>query len=155
VKNATQGIVKFAVNNKENFEENQDIFIYDNVTETYHDIKSQDFEINLPAGTYENRFSLRFLNPSALGTNDNELQHGVTVTHSQTDNMVNINNELQEVTIKSVALYNLLGQQVTNWELDNLNQSKMHLPVSGVTAGGYIVKIITNKGGINKKILVQ
>jgi hypothetical protein len=155
VKNATQGIVKFAVNNKENFEENQDIFIYDNETQTYHDIKSQDFEINLPAGTYETRFSLRFLNPSALGTNENELQQGVAVTHSQTDNMVNINNELQEVTIKSVALYNLLGQQVITWKLDNLNQSKMHLPVSGVTAGGYIVKIITNKGHIHKKILVQ
>ncbi|NNT72062.1 T9SS type A sorting domain-containing protein [Flavobacterium sp. IMCC34852] len=155
VKNAIDGIVKFAVNNKENFEESQDIFIYDTVTDTYHDIKSQDFEINLPAGIYENRFSLRFLNPAALGTNENELQHGIAVTHSQVDNMVNINNELQEVSIKSVALYNLLGQQVISWKLDSQNQAEMHLPVSGVTTGGYIVKIITDKGDIAKKILIN
>lgn len=155
VKNATAGTVKFAVNNKENFEENQDIFIYDNVTNTYHDIKSQDFEINLPAGIYENRFYLRFLNPVALGTSENEIQHGIAVTHSQVDNMVNIENELQEVSIKSVALYNLIGQQVISWKLDSQNQVEMHLPVSGVATGGYIVKIITDKGDITKKILIN
>ncbi|MFN3753551.1 LamG-like jellyroll fold domain-containing protein [Flavobacterium sp.] len=155
VKNATAGMVKFGINNKENFEENQDIFIYDNATQTYHNIKSQNFEINLPVGTYENRFSLRFLNPSALGTVENELQNGVGVTHSQTDNMINISNELQEVSIKSVALYNLIGQQVITWKIDNQNQVEMHLPVTGVSAGGYIVKIITDKGNITKKILIK
>nr|WP_294775004.1 LamG-like jellyroll fold domain-containing protein [uncultured Flavobacterium sp.] len=155
VKNATQGIVKFALNSKENFEESQDIYIYDNETETYHDILSQNFEINLPAGIYENRFSLRFLNPTALNTNENVLQNGVAVNHSQADNMVNINNELQEVTIKSVALYNLLGQQVISWKLESQNQTEMHLPVSGVSAGGYIVKVITDKGDITKKILIN
>ncbi|WP_291131846.1 choice-of-anchor D domain-containing protein [Flavobacterium sp. UBA7682] len=155
VKNATEGIVKFGINKKESFEESQDIFIYDNVTETYHDIKSQTFEINLAAGTFEDRFSLRFFNPSALGTNENELQHGVGVNHSQTDNMININNELQEVSIKSVALFNLLGQQVVTWKIDSQNQTEMHLPVSGVSTGGYIVKIITDKGDITKKILIK
>jgi hypothetical protein len=155
VKNATQGLVKFTLNSKENFEENQDIFIYDNETQTYHDIKSQNFEINLPAGIYENRFSLRFLNTAALNTNENVLQNVVTVNHSQADNMVNINNELQEVTIKSAVLYNLLGQQVISWKLESQNQTEMHLPVSGVSAGGYIVKVITDKGDITKKILIN
>ncbi|MFN3967857.1 LamG-like jellyroll fold domain-containing protein [Flavobacterium sp.] len=155
VKNATQGMVKFAVNNKENFEENQDIFIYDNETQIYHDIKSEDFEISLPVGTFDTRFSLRFLNPTALGTDENVLQNGVAITHSQVDNMVNINNELQQVSIKSVALYNLLGQQVISWKLDDQNQSTMHLPISGVSAGGYIVKIATDKGDITKKILIK
>ena len=41
---------------------------------------SEKFEIELPAGTYNSRFSLRFLNPSALGTNQNELQNGIVAT---------------------------------------------------------------------------
>ncbi|WP_284651351.1 LamG-like jellyroll fold domain-containing protein [Flavobacterium terrisoli] len=155
VKNETEGTVKFAVTNKENFDDSQDIFIYDNDTQIYHDIKSEDFEINLPAGTYDTRFSLRFLNPESLGTDENTLQHGIGVTHSQVDNMVNINNQLQEVSIKSVALYNLLGQQVISWNIKNQNQNEMHLPVSGISAGGYVVKIITDKGDISKKILIK
>ncbi len=155
IKNAVAGIVKFSIDSSEFLDENQDVYIYDSVTETYHNIKTETFEIELPAGTNDTRFSLRFLNPTALGTNENILQQGVAVTHSQTDNMVNINNELQEVTIKSVAMYNLLGQQVISWKLDNLNQSEMNLPVSGVTTGGYIIKISTNKGDISKKIIVQ
>ncbi|MFN3967858.1 LamG-like jellyroll fold domain-containing protein [Flavobacterium sp.] len=153
VKNETEGMVKFVVDDKENFEENQDIFIYDNETQTYHDIKSQDFEINLPSGTYETRFSLRFFNPTALGINEDELQQGVTITYSQNDDMININNEMQEVSIKSVALYNLLGQQVMSWKLENLHQSEIRLPVSGLSSGGYIINIVTDKGNINKKIL--
>jgi len=154
VKNATAGNVKFAVDLKENFEDAQDIFIYDNETQIYHDIKSQAFEINLPAGTFENRFSLTFTNPQALGTEENESQ-AVGVTHSQVDNMVHINNPLAEVTIKSVSLYNLLGQAVITWDITNENQTEMHLPVNGLTSGGYIVKIITDKGDITKKILIK
>jgi hypothetical protein len=153
VKNAAEGNVKFTIDNKENFEESQDIFIYDNETQIYHDIKAQDFEIGLPAGTLENRFSLRFTNPSALETNENELQVGIT--HSQMDNMVNINNELAGVIIKSVSLYNLLGQVVISWDIKNQDQTAMHLPVSGLSTGGYIVKIITDKGNISEKILVK
>lgn len=154
IKNATAGTVKFAIDHKENFDESQDIFIYDKETETYHDIKSQDFEIELPAETNENRFSLRFTNPSALGNNENESQ-AVGVTHSQVDNMVNINNPLADVTIKSVSLYNLLGQVVTSWNIANENQTEMHLPINGLASGGYIVKIITDKGDITKKILIK
>lgn len=155
VKNQTEGTVKFTVYGKENFEDSQDIFIYDNETQIYHDVKSQDFEINLPAGTFESRFSLRFRNGEALGNPDNEAQFGVGITHSQTDNMVNINNQLQEVSIKSVALYNLLGQQVISWDISNPYEAEMHLPVTNVSSGGYIVKVVTDKGNISKKILIK
>ena len=155
IKNDIAGNVKFSLNNTENIDESQDIFIYDNVTEMYHDIKSQAFQINLPEGTFENRFFLTFVNPTALGTNENELPYGVGVTHTQIDNMVNINNELAEVAIKSVSLYNLLGQQVITWDIKNQNQTVMHLPINGLSTGGYIVKIITDKGDISKKILIN
>ncbi|MEK8180954.1 LamG-like jellyroll fold domain-containing protein [Flavobacterium buctense] len=155
IKNAIAGNVKFSLNNTENIDESQDIFIYDNVTEMYHDIKSQAFQINMPEGTFENRFFLTFVNPTALGTNENELPYGVGVTHTQIDNMVNINNELAEVAIKSVSLYNLLGQQVITWDIKNQNQTVMHLPINGLSTGGYIVKITTDKGDITKKILIK
>jgi hypothetical protein len=77
IKNAIAGNVKFSLNSSENIHESQDVFIYDNVTGMYHDIKSQAFQINMPEGTFENRFFLTFLNPTALGANENELPYGV------------------------------------------------------------------------------
>jgi hypothetical protein len=69
--------------------------------------------------------------------------------------MITIKNVLQQVTVKSVSLFNLLGQQVTNWKIDNQNQAEIQLKVSDVSAGTYIVKVFTDGGEITKKILVK
>ena len=156
VKNAMDGNVTFVVDGKENFDDSQEIYIYDNVTNTYNSIKSQNFQINLPAGTYDTRFSLVFKTATSLGTIDNQqANHGISVIHSQANKMINIKNELQEVTVKSVSLYNILGQEVTTWKMDNQNQSDIQLPVSGINSGTYIVKVITDGGEVTKKIIVN
>ncbi|WP_293872296.1 choice-of-anchor D domain-containing protein [Flavobacterium sp.] len=155
VKNATAGNVTFVVDAKENFDANQEIYIYDNVTNTYNSVKSSSYQINLPAGTYDTRFSLRFKNSAALGTTNNEEDQGIAVIHSQSDNMITIKNELQEVTVKSVLLFNLLGQKVTDWTIGNQNQADIKLQVSDLSTGTYIVKVLTDGGAITKKILVK
>ncbi|MFN7013761.1 MAG: T9SS type A sorting domain-containing protein, partial [Bacteroidia bacterium] len=155
VKNAVAGIVKFSVDNKELMDENQDIFIYDSVTDEYHNIKSESFEIDLPAGTNDTRFSLRFNNANALGTNQNELQNGISVVHSQSDEMINIKNELQEANIDSVVLFNLMGQKVNSWTLDSQNQNNIQLPVNNLNSGAYIVKVNTDKGSTSKKFIIK
>ncbi len=155
VKNATSGNVTFRVDNKENFDENQQIYIYDSVTNTYNSIKSEPFTVNLPAGTYDTRFSLRFTDGTSLGTVDHQENHNIGITHSQSDNVINIKNPLQEVTVKSVALFNLLGQKVTEWKVDNQNQADIQLQVSDISTGTYIVKVMTDGGDISKKILVK
>ncbi|MDI1317068.1 choice-of-anchor D domain-containing protein [Flavobacterium sp.] len=155
VKNATSGNVTFVVDGKENFDDDQEIFIHDNVTQTYNSIKSQNYEVNLPAGTYDNRFTLRFTNGTSLGTVDQEANFGIGVTHSQSNSMINIKNPLQQVTVKSVALFNLLGQQVSEWKIDNQDQANIQLQVANVSTGTYIVKVITDGGNVTKKILVK
>jgi hypothetical protein len=155
VKNAISGNVTFVIDGKENFSDDQEIYIHDNVTNTYNSIKSQPYQVNLPAGTYDTRFTLRFTNGQALGIGDNEVNHGISVTHAQSNNMITIKNVLQEVSVNSVSLFNLLGQQVTNWNVENQNQDDIQLKVSDVSTGTYIVKVFTDGGEISKKILVK
>jgi hypothetical protein len=155
VKNSVAGIVKFGIDFSENLENNQNVYIYDNVTNEYHNIKSQQIEINLPAGTFDDRFSLRFNSTTALGTNENELVNGITISHSQSNNVINIKNELQEVTIESVSLYNLLGQNITNWKFDNQSQTNIQLTLPTLNTGTYIIKVNTNRGSIGKKIVTN
>jgi hypothetical protein len=156
VKNAVAGNVSFVIDGNENFNDSQEVYIYDNVTSTYHSIKNQNFQINLPAGTYDSRFSLRFANVSSLGTVDTpEANHGISVIHSQANNLINIKNELQEVNVKSVSLYNLLGQEVQVWKIYNQNQADIQLRIGDLSSGTYIVKVITDGGDVSKKIIIK
>ena len=155
IKNNFSGNVKFVLDTAENFSQNQEIYIYDNTTNLYHNIKNQAFEINLPAGIFENRFSLRFNDGTALGVAENETENQLIATHSQANDMINILNELQNVTIEAVALFNMIGQNVTTLKIENQNQREINLPVTGLSSGAYIVKVITDKGEVTKKILIK
>lgn len=155
VKTEQNGIVKFVIDGKENFNDNQDIFIYDNVTGTYNNINNNDFEINLPAGLYENRFSLRFANQSSLNVNQSNLNQGITIDFYREEKIININNFRQDVAIKVVEVYNLLGQNIASFKIDNQNASNIQLPFSPKNTGIYIIKASTEKGEISKKIISE
>jgi hypothetical protein len=54
------GEVQFLIDELENFDPNQPIYIYDNETDTYYDIRDKAYEVILPQGENKTRFSLRF-----------------------------------------------------------------------------------------------
>ena len=153
LKNSLEGTVAFTLDATENFDSNQNIYIHDNVTDEYHDIRNGNFEINLPVGIYDTRFSLRFTN-SALGVHDFNLSKDVNVAFTNNDNMININNT-SDTTIKSVELYNMLGQSIKSWDVKNSDQTKIKIPVINISTGAYIVKVITTKGDLSKKIIIK
>jgi len=151
----TAGNVKFSLEQTENFEENQDVFIYDNVTGLYHNIKTSIFEINLPVGIIENRFSLRFTGSTTLEVLSIDLENQITVVYTANQNTISIKNNLLDNNVKSVALFNILGQKITSWNVENQEQTNIKLFVNNVLKGTYIVKIATDKGNNSKKIIVE
>lgn len=156
IKNSVAGTVSFVIDSLENIDNAVKIYIHDNVSNTYNLIKGQSFSLDLPAGTIENRFSLTFKNDgSTLGTGENILQNGMLITNSQTEDTINIKNELMQATAKSVVLFNMIGQQIASWNVENKDQSSIVLSTSGISTGAYIVKVITDKGNVSKKILVK
>jgi hypothetical protein len=152
VKNATPGNIKFSIDELENIQESFPIYLYDNVTNTYTNLREQAYKANLPAGTFENRFSLRFSTGAALSTQDN-LWNGLQIIHAQSTQMVTIKNDALQVDINGVELYNLLGQKIHTWSLENQSQEEINLKVNLTSSGTYLVKVITNKGSITKKIV--
>jgi hypothetical protein len=154
IKNGIEGTVKFTLDDTENFDENQNIYIYDNVTEEYHDIRNNDFEINLPIGTFDTRFSLRF-SSSSLGVNESELNQNVIVAFTNNDDTITIKNSMLDATIQTVELYNMLGQSIRSWNVKDKSQAKIQIPVTNASAGAYIVKVHTSKGDLNKKIIIK
>jgi hypothetical protein len=155
IKNSVEGNVKIMIDAIENFDESRKIFIYDNETEIYHNIKNEPFEIKLPDGTVENRFSLRFTDTNALGINSNEINENIIISLSSINNMINIKNESQDNIIKSVSVFNLLGQEIISKNTDNQHQNLIQLSAQNLSIGTYIVKVNSEKGSTSKKILIQ
>jgi hypothetical protein len=154
VKTATAGTVQFTLDATENFEETQSIFIYDNVTGIYHDIRAEIANVQLPAGTVSDRFSLRF-NDNSLGTDELTSADKIGVAFTQNDEALNIKNPLTDVTVTKAVLYNMLGQSLAEYEVVDQDQRSITIPVSNFAAGTYIVKIITSGGDLSRKIIIE
>lgn len=155
IKTAVAGIVKFKIDGIENFDENQNIFIYDNATNEYHNIKNEPFEIEMPVGTFDNRFSLRFNGQGSLNTNQNQLESGIEIAYSFSTDIISIKNHLVDTTVNEIQLYNLLGQKVANWNVEKQVQSSIEINPSQISTGTYIIKVMTTNGIITKKILIK
>jgi hypothetical protein len=154
VKNGLEGNVEFVLDATENFDENQNIYIHDNVTDQYHDIRNGNFAVNLPIGTFDDRFSLRFTSTS-LDTNDFDLSEDVLVKFTNSNDTITINNGTLDETVQTVDLYNMLGQSIRTWEVKNADQKKIQIPVTNVSTGTYIVKVHTTKGDLSSKIIIE
>ena len=169
VKTDAEGTVKFMIDDLENFEANQPVYIYDSETNTYNNIRGNTYAVNLVAGTNTTRFSLRFFNP-AVDTIievpepqpepekpvEPETVYNITITHIQKTDIININNEIEDCSVTKVRLYNDSGIEVQNWKIqDNRDQSNIQVHFKKTKIGVYIVKVETTKGEFTKKILVE
>ena len=155
-KNEVDSMVTFSLDEKDHFDDNQSVFIYDNVTDIYHDITTNSVEINLPAGTYEDRFSLRFINNTALSTNDNIAStKGISINYSSANSILNIKNTTDDSTIRYALLYNLVGQLIATIKIEAQDQLNIQIPVSNYATSVYIVKVVTDRGEVSKKFLLK
>tara|TARA_R110000868_G_scaffold264879_1_gene523495 strand:- start:782 stop:5602 length:4821 start_codon:yes stop_codon:yes gene_type:complete len=154
VKADTIGKVKFMIDGLENFDSSQPIYIHDNEDDTYHNIRIKEFEVNLPKGENNSRFSLRFIDKNKKEETVTNTNNEITVAFLNNSKILQINNNALEEKVLNATLYNMNGQTISKWEIKNQGQQNIQLPVKKISSGIYIVKIKTSDGEINKKIIV-
>jgi hypothetical protein len=155
VKSAGAGAVSFTLDGLENFPDNQPVYIYDNVTQQYHNIREEKFDLTVEAGTVNDRFSLRFTTGTSLGTGEVILANGILAAYTNANSTLTIKNNVTDVTIETISLYNLLGQAIATWDVENQEQQNIEVPVKNLSTGTYIVKMKTTKGDLSKKIIIK
>jgi hypothetical protein len=144
------GLIRIKIDELENAEEYPFLYIKDSLTGETHDITNQDFEINLEAGEYLNRFFI--VTQATLNiTEELTLLDGVQVYMNNSISELQLN-RLVDTEILNVSVFNYLGQQVKTWSI-NTDEPFISLPLKIVT-GAYIVKVETTNGNINKKIII-
>ncbi|WP_418602616.1 LamG-like jellyroll fold domain-containing protein [Hwangdonia sp.] len=147
VKNS--GIVKIKLEAVENLETAKTLYIKDNVTNETVLINNKPFEMFLDAGTYQDRFSLVFQSQS-LTTEDVEIADNVSVYFDKSISELKVRG-LNDSELLSITLFNIIGQEIKFIDYTSNKTSKqVH-----VNTGAYIVQLNTDKGTINKKIIIE
>lgn len=127
---------------------NQAVFIEDKLTNTIFDLRSGPYTFNTVAGTFNDRFVLRYTNKT-LGTIDLEtLENQVLVSNK--NKQIKINSKA--VTIDKVMVYDLLGRLLFKKDKVNSNEfSVLNLISNSETL---LVKVTLQNGEIvTRKIL--
>ncbi|WP_278036070.1 HYR domain-containing protein [Flavobacterium nitratireducens] len=130
------------------------IYVYDNISRIYHDLRKANFEIALAPGEYKNRFSIQFVNKS-YSINETKIDNGIICYYTNETKLLNIRNYFFDVNIKSVSLFNILKQKIGNWKIDDQTQNLIQIPIDNVSSAVYLVLIQTDKGEMSQKIIIK
>ncbi|MDD7913215.1 T9SS type A sorting domain-containing protein [Polaribacter ponticola] len=63
-------------------------------------------------------------------------------------------NRLDDTEITAVEIYDLLGKKAQNWKNKQVSKHTTRLAVNNLSKGIYIIRVITDKGVLSKKILM-
>jgi hypothetical protein len=154
------GLARIKIDELENMDENISIYIKDNLLGKTHNISQKPFEIELEAGTYNDRFAVIFKMHKlieddvavAITEETQLLMAGIQVFMDNAIGELQIKNT-GDTGITSMALYNYLGQTIKIWS-ENLNRRTVSLPINATT-GVYLLQINTKTGALNTKIIIE
>lgn len=157
VKMEEEGKVSFVIDNLENFDADQNYFIYDAQTDTYNSIKKGPFEVLVAKGEHKTRFALHFTDKKAATVieDPNATNNKIEAIFTRYNNTLNITNGVKDATIETVQLYNIQGACIKTWDIKDKTQFYHKLPITENSSEFYIVKIKTSKGIMTQKIIVK
>ncbi|WP_242205980.1 HYR domain-containing protein, partial [Aestuariivivens insulae] len=150
------GKIEIALNALEGLDPSTKVYVYDALLGTYAKINNKSFEIEIDPGNYLDRFYITFQKDNSLSANE-ELVNTTSINYLRNSREIYIST-VNQTEIKQVYLLNILGQTIKTWNSTNskgFTSNEIKIPVGSVAEGSYIVKVQTDLGSINKKIVIS
>jgi hypothetical protein len=152
IKASNNATFKFSVSHVINFDQNQPVYIYDGLDNSYHNIKDGNYEITLPEGIYNNRFEVTFIDQT-LNIN-NSIKENLQIIQNNNLSQLMISNP-NLLDTNAIKLYDINGKVVFNKEKLG-TQASYSFPTSGFADGVYIVNISTKDNqSLSQKIIIK
>ena len=130
------------------FLNDQKVYLEDKLLNVIHDIKSSPYSFNTEAGTFNDRFILRYTDKT-LATKDFDLKDN-TVVVAKDRNELKIKSSLEN--IKRVTVFDLLGRKV--FDKEAINKTEFRTSNITVNKQMLLVKVIlSNDKVISKKVI--
>ncbi|WP_452228437.1 LamG-like jellyroll fold domain-containing protein [Lacinutrix sp. MEBiC02404] len=145
------GINTITIDHLVNFPEDLQIYVHDIDLNLYHNLRTSDYAISLPAGEHLNRFEITFTNQT-LSIEEVETNNVAVYFANDIESMV-INNPTN-IQIDQASIINIVGQEVYSYD-DIIDTNYIALKAKDLSAGTYIIRLKTEIGEISKKVLVK
>lgn len=135
------------------FDQNQPIYIYDALDNSYHNLQIADFEVTIHNGTINDRFELTFKDANLLSTNPNSVENFV-VFQNNTNQLLSVSNP-KLISIKAINLYDISGKLILN--KTNVGAIvTIEIPTNSLSEGVYLATVIDTDGTKStQKIIVE
>jgi hypothetical protein len=143
-----EGVHTIMLDAVENFEHK--VYIKDVVLNTVNDVTDSNFIPNLPAGEYLDRFKLVFKAKEQITEEELDVFTNIQVYYNKNNSV--IINKPNDLTIKNVFIYNMLGQQLVKASESSLDEPQISIPFQFKT-GMYLVLVESEEGNKTFKIV--
>lgn len=140
----------------ENMPEDQELYIKDNLTEEYYDLRSeQPFEFSSDAGEFNDRLEVVFSQQQSETLSQiDEAIEDLNLYYATSRNKIVVMNPRNE-TIKNIEVINMLGQSAYNIK-NTFDGTYNEYNVYGLNSGTYIIKLVTETNAvITKKFIIK
>ncbi|NNK88884.1 MAG: T9SS type A sorting domain-containing protein [Flavobacteriaceae bacterium] len=138
----------------ENFEEPIDVYIYDSLNETYTLINDSPLDLELIPDEYSARYYIAFQDPEENNGSlslDTIHENQVELSYLKDSERLKIHSKPGTI-IKSVSVYNTLGQKILTFKESDIQESTIR--ISSSKSQVLLVEIQTNLGVLVKRILI-
>ena len=152
VKATTNATFKFYIPEIKNFDNSQTIYLYDDLDQSYHDIKNGTYQVTVSPGSYSERFKITFTSET-LGVPDVAGKQFI-IFQDNSKNTLKASNP-NNIAMKSFKMYDMLGKVVLS--KDNLGtESNFSFSTSGLSYGIYIVEFLTTDNEkLTQKVVIS
>ncbi|WP_188599532.1 GEVED domain-containing protein [Polaribacter pacificus] len=128
-----------------------DIYLNDKLSNTLYNLSEAPAKFQLNAGTFTDRFVITFKNKT-LDVEDVYLENNTQVYFDGISKELVIKNK-GNTQLQKVELYSILGQKVSQWELQD-GTDEQRFKIQKLPTSIYIVKLQSSNGQFSKKIVV-
>lgn len=150
---ASQQTVRVNIFDVQRFDQNQAIYLHDIEAGTYTDLRTQDFNTTLDAGTYENRFEITFEMEDTLGNHESTFED-FTMLQNNSSNEFVIKNP-NGLELSTLNMYDTAGKRILS-QSHLGNEASLRISTQGISSGVYLATVTTeNNQSITKKIIIN
>ena len=131
------------------------VYLEDALDGRHYNLSEGSVNLTLDAGDYSDRFFIAFIDQEAvaLSTEDSTFLSGYQVFYAPDLEEITIQKQ-NEGILKKVKVYNLLGQEVLEYEAENPSDIQFTIPTDTLKSALYIVRVQTEEGWFSKKLVI-
>lgn len=153
VKVENQQQVTFKITDVQNFDLGLPIYLHDIDNATYIDLRTQNYNINLPSGTYSERFEIVFVSQETLSVETLSAKDAISISQYNNRSQTVIENP-EFLDIEAIRFIDMNGR-IINEVLHPQNDSELIFSTSTFTSGVYIIQVSTTDLEFTKKVIIS